>query len=112
MKTEIVRDDKSELEQELEEIQSQIDALKAGLEEKPDYGLGQGDPTITRWEFDQAMLERLEERAESLKRALGRLDEGTYGVCERCGNAIHPDRLEILPDTKICIQCAQSGEQA
>lgn len=111
MKTEIVQDDKSELKQELDEIQAQIEALESGLEEKPDYGLGQGDPAITRWEFDQAMLERLRERAESLKRALGRLDEGTYGVCKHCGNPIHPDRLEVLPDTHVCIQCAQSGKR-
>lgn len=109
MKTETVRDDKAELQKELEELEAQIAALEAGLQEKPDYGLGQGDPAITRWEFDQAMLERLKERAESLRRALGRLNEGTYGVCERCGRPIHPDRLEVLPDTKICIKCAQSG---
>ena len=98
------------LRRELEELRRQITALEAGLEEKPEYGMGKGDPAITRWELDQAMLNDLRKRAESLERQLSRISQGTYGVCERCGEPIDKDRLAVLPDTNLCISCARSGK--
>ena len=100
-----------ELQRELGELRSQIAALETALEEKPDYGMGKGDPSITRWELDQAMLGECKRRAEALERQLSRISEGTYGVCERCGNPIDPGRLAVLPDTNLCIECARSGER-
>jgi RNA polymerase-binding transcription factor DksA len=98
------------LQRELGELRSQIAALEAGLAEKPDYGMGEGDPSITRWELDQALLSELRRRAEGLERQLSRISEGTYGICERCGKPIDPGRLAVLPDTPLCIDCARSGE--
>ena len=99
------------LQQELDELRAQITALEKALEEKPDYGLGRGDPGVTRWELDQALLRRLKQRATEIERALSRVGQGTYGICVRCGRPIHPDRLAVLPDTQICIKCAQAGER-
>jgi DnaK suppressor protein len=98
------------LRRELKEVRDQVIALERTLEEKPDYGLGQGAPAVTRWELDHALLGRLRERAASLEQALSDVSAGTYGVCERCGGTIHPDRLAVLPDTKICVNCARAGE--
>jgi RNA polymerase-binding transcription factor DksA len=98
---------KNLIEQELEQVRQQIAALKRATASKPDYGLGQGDPAITRWEMDRALLQRLQEREATLTRAIDGNDEG-YGVCVKCGNPIHPDRLAVLPDTEICINCARS----
>jgi len=98
------------LKRELEELRRQIAALEEGLEDKPEYGMGKGDPAITRWELDQAMLSDLRERADSLERQLSRISQGTYGICERCGEPIDPDRLAVLPDTNLCISCARSGD--
>ena len=39
--------------------------------------------------------------------ALRRLDQQTYGRCEECGSPIRPERLEVLPYTRVCIDCAQ-----
>jgi RNA polymerase-binding transcription factor DksA len=103
------RDEARELQRELDELREQIAALEAGIQEKPDYGMGKGDPSITRWELDQAMLADLRKRAASLEKQLSRISQGTYGICERCGKAIDPDRLAVLPDTSICIECARSG---
>lgn len=43
-------------------------------------------------------------------RALTKMDLGTYGVCERCGNAIGIERLEALPWAILCIDCKRKGE--
>ena len=95
------------MRQELRALEEQIKDLKASLAVKPEYGMGKGDPAITRWELDQALLERLQNHAEELRSALARISEGTYGTCERCGKRINPDRLAILPDTNLCAECAR-----
>ena len=42
--------------------------------------------------------------------ALIKLDEGSYGVCELCGDPIHPDRLEVLPFATLCVGCQRKKE--
>lgn len=39
--------------------------------------------------------------------ALARLDDGTYGTCERCGAVIADGRLEVRPETRTCVACAE-----
>ena len=41
-----------------------------------------------------------------VERALEKLDEGTYGLCDRCGVAIPVERLEARPWTSLCVGCA------
>jgi RNA polymerase-binding transcription factor DksA len=103
------------MDQELENIQEElartrehIARLEKALQEKPDYGLGEGDPAIVNWELNQALLQQNRERAANLEQAISRLKEGTYGVCRECGSPIHPDRVAILPDARLCIRCARN----
>jgi RNA polymerase-binding transcription factor DksA len=95
------------LRRELKEIRAQIATLETNVEDKPEYGLGSGASGVTRWELDRAMLQRLRTRAASLERVLSPAGEATYGTCDRCGTSIHPDRLAVLPDTRLCVRCAQ-----
>ena len=46
----------------------------------------------------------------SVKRALGRIEDGTYGECVRCGGVIAPARLEARPEAALCIGCARNDE--
>ncbi len=43
--------------------------------------------------------------------ALGRMDEGSYGACENCGNAIEIERLEALPYATLCMDCKRGEER-
>ena len=43
--------------------------------------------------------------------ALGRIEEGDYGECRRCGNPIGEDRLEALPWATLCIDCKRKQER-
>lgn len=45
-------------------------------------------------------------RLAAVESALRRLDDGTYGVCEVCGEPIADGRLDALPATTRCVQCA------
>lgn len=57
-------------------------------------------------------LEASEKRVlAAIDAALGRIDEGTFGKCERCGEPIEPDRLEALPWATLCIEDKRREEQ-
>lgn len=43
--------------------------------------------------------------------ALRRMDEGAYGRCPNCGNAIHPLRLDAVPYARFCINCQELAEK-
>jgi DnaK suppressor protein len=53
-----------------------------------------------------ALLERAREQLTAVEAALGRLEAGRYGICERCGQPIGADRLAARPAAPTCIRCA------
>src|SRR3954452_18314431 len=59
-------------------------------------------------ELNATLFENEEYIRLEVREALGRLDRGTFGLCERCGQAILEERLEVLPYTRYCTSC--SGE--
>lgn len=101
--------ERARLEQELAHAQEELALIKQKLEEKGDFGLGQGASTVYEWEMNLALRESAEAKIKSIKAALDRLDRGNYGICEICGQAIDPARLEILPHTRLCVPCAQAN---
>ena len=48
---------------------------------------------------------------EAIEEALQRLETGTYGLCEVCGQPIQPKRLEIMPEASLCRDCASQREK-
>lgn len=60
------------------------------------------------WERQQlaALAEETRLALASIDAAEQRLDEGRYGICVTCGRPISPERLEALPATPTCIECA------
>jgi len=88
-------------------MQSKLDHLDQLLKERGEYGYGRGDPAIYQWEFNLALRERYHQRLEQIRSALQRIEEGTYGLCEECGREIEQARLEALPLTPVCINCAR-----
>jgi DnaK suppressor protein len=52
-----------------------------------------------------ALRDRNAAQLAEIEAAIGRLDDGTYGMCVRCGRAIAPDRLDALPWAAHCIEC-------
>lgn len=52
-----------------------------------------------------AVVRALRSNLHDVERALGKLDAGTYGMCERCGLPIAPERLDAIPWALLCIDC-------
>ena len=65
--------------------------------------------------FDREVDYTLEENSEAvlkaIEAALGRIEAGTYGTCQRCGREIAPERLEALPYAELCIDCKREVER-
>ncbi|SEB28573.1 RNA polymerase-binding transcription factor DksA [Nocardioides exalbidus] len=56
-----------------------------------------------------ALVRQVRGHLVELDAAAARVEEGTYGVCERCGSAIGDAQLEALPAARLCIRCASSA---
>jgi RNA polymerase-binding protein DksA len=54
-----------------------------------------------------ATLEQGQRTLAEVEAALGRMDRGTYGVCEGCGEPIPEVRLEALPWARFCVKCTE-----
>jgi len=100
-------DVRARLVAERAEVIEELEALRARLETKGDYELGEGDPMIYQWELNLALRDRAEQHLIEIDQALEQLNSGGYGRCERCGGPIDPERLAVLPHTTVCGKCAQ-----
>ena len=65
-------------------------------------------------ESDRNFTLRIRDRERKLigkiKEALERIDQGTYGLCEDCGEEISTERLKARPVTTLCIDCKKTQE--
>lgn len=62
-------------------------------------------------EFNISMIENETEELKEIGRALDKLAEGKFGVCESCGIDISIERLRAMPYTRICIHCRSKFEE-
>lgn len=56
-------------------------------------------------EKDLALDRNVEHLIDAIDRALGKIESGTYGICDRCGTGIGKERLKALPYATFCIEC-------
>ena len=66
-------------------------------------------------EYLQSFTFRLRGREKAfldkINKALAKIDDGTFGVCEECGEEISIKRLEARPETTLCIRCKEDQER-
>jgi RNA polymerase-binding transcription factor len=90
-------------EQSFAQSQSDLSGEVAFDEENADAGTF----TFER-ERDLSIENNVRDLLRKIERALARMDEGTYGVCSRCGKPIEKARLKALPYVDLCIKDAQA----
>lgn len=76
-----------------------------------DNHLAETASVTTDREIDYSLEESEARVLAAIDAALERIDEGTYGLCERCGRAIETERLEALPWATLCIDDKRREEQ-
>ncbi len=96
------------LEREREQLRHELAELGFGDAEGLTYDANFADSsqvTAERGEVE-ALAGSLREALNDVEAALVKLDNGTFGVCEGCGEQIPPGRLEAMPGAKLCMNCA------
>jgi DnaK suppressor protein len=86
------------------------------LAERPELGsavsfgkrIGDGTSEAVSRLTDIGVGESLERGLDRTERALTKLDEGTYGICDLCGEPISRGRLKAMPDGVLCLDCSAS----
>lgn len=92
---------------EHEQEREQARLAETAAERSPDPTSAEGGSMVFEYEKDLSVDANTEDLLRKAEYALGRLDKGEYGICESCGTAIPVARLEVLPYTTLCVECAQ-----
>jgi DnaK suppressor protein len=96
------------------ELLGQVERKKLYSKEVGEDGIpDSGD--VAAYSYSKEVLMGLGENERTklrlVEEALAKIDEGTYGVCERCEEAIPVKRLELLPFTRYCVRCQSELEK-
>lgn len=101
-------DYRGRLEAERADLRAQLAELGFGEAGSLNYDSNFADTSQVTAERGEAevLAVQLRESLEDVEAAIERLTNGTYGICERCGEPITPPRLEAKPAARRCIACA------
>jgi len=97
-----IRAELSDLGREITRLEEEVAPIA------PDRAIGR----LTRMEainaqkMSQANLRRARQRKSALERALRQLDDDEFGICARCERPIPIKRLMLVPESRICVRCA------
>lgn len=109
---------RQQLQDEVAGLAADIDEAQAAIAERLGDAVGDagddqadaGAKTFQR-EHELALTQNARELLELSERALARIDAGTFGVCESCGQAIGKARLQAFPRATLCVTCKQREER-
>jgi DnaK suppressor protein len=106
---------KERLDELVEEQQRYSDSITLAQRERlsdtaGDDQVDSGSKTVEH-EHEVAVADSLSERIRQVSHALERLDEGTYGFCEKCGKPIPAARLAAFPSATLDVGCKQLEER-
>jgi RNA polymerase-binding protein DksA len=104
------------LEEERERLVAVIDEIQAEQEEirltetssdrSPDPNTAEGGSLTIELEMELSLAKNAEDLLGKVDEALTRIEDGDYGDCSECGTPIPVARLDVLPYTKFCVECA------
>ena len=111
------KEELSHFEDELKEEKMKIESNLRAYEKELDFGDDTESKDSFEEEADEAeemanylgVKETLDRRLKAIEAAIAKIDEGKYGVCEKCGGEIAPKVLEAEPESALCGKC--KGEQ-
>ena len=97
------------LQAQLAELEDRLSRIERDLSEPPD---ADSSERAVQMEDDEALEGQaavVSNEIAAVRRALERIEEGSYGECVRCGNDIAAGRLEARPEAALCIDCANAS---
>jgi len=111
---------RSRLEGERKRLNGELEQLKGGVrsaeERREGSPFGKREEEATEsFELEKRLVleKQIIDQLAEVEYALGRFEQGTYGLCDSCGQPIDPARLEALPQANLCLNCkAQQTKNA
>jgi DnaK suppressor protein len=109
---------RNQLAAEAAELQAEIDRAESDIADRLADAVGDagddpadvGAKTFER-EHELALTHNTRELLTQTERALARIEAGTYGTCESCGEPIGKARLQAFPRATLCVKCKQREER-
>jgi DnaK suppressor protein len=104
---------RDEIRSELDRMSTEMQWIGQDQEDEGSLGNHMGDDgsNVAEAERISTISDNLEDVLVQVNGALQRLDQGTYGTCQRCGRQIAPERLEAFPYVMYCIDCQAAIER-
>ena len=103
----VLSDLRASLEQERSDLRARLNEMGLGDGELAfDQNFADSSQVTAERGEVEALAGNLRESLNDVEAALVKLDNGTFGVCEGCGQPISPDRLEAKPAARLCMECA------
>jgi RNA polymerase-binding transcription factor DksA len=116
----VLHDARERLVARRDEIRAELDRMATEMqwlgEDQGDEGglgnhIGDDGSNVSEAERISTISDDLEDVLVQVNAALQRIDQGTYGKCQRCGKQIAPERLEAFPYVMYCIDCQAAIER-
>ncbi len=106
-----LEDEASGLRQDISTAESEVAArLGDAVGDAGDDSADAGAKTFQR-EHELALTENARELLAQTERVLAKIKDGTYGVCESCGQPVGKARLQAFPRATLCVACKQREER-
>ncbi|MDH4039502.1 MAG: TraR/DksA C4-type zinc finger protein [Gammaproteobacteria bacterium] len=98
---------RAELERRLEALQARLASIKSDVTREHSGDSAEQAQERENDEVVDAIGNETAQSIRSIQAALGRIEAGTYGICDNCGAAIAAGRLQAVPEATRCVNCAE-----
>ena len=85
--------------------------VNSELQEAPELTGDEVDLNVYEREKTLGLVAAYERRLQEINAAMKAAARGKYGICERCGKTIDPERLKIFPEARLCVNCKNELEK-
>lgn len=104
-----LEEEKSRLEEQIEDYERDLEEARlteSSSDRSPDPGNAEASSMKLEYAKELSIEQNSIDLLNKVNRALERVEAGTYGTCESCGNSIPVERLDVLPYTTLCVEDA------
>ncbi|HWB89389.1 MAG TPA: TraR/DksA C4-type zinc finger protein [Acidimicrobiia bacterium] len=104
-----LEDEKERLEELIADYERELEVARlteSSSDRSPDPGNAEASSMKLEYAKELSIEQNTADLLSKVNRALERVAAGTYGICESCGNSIPVERLDVLPYSTLCVECA------
>jgi RNA polymerase-binding protein DksA len=104
-----LEEEKARLEEQIEDYQRDLEEARlteSSSDRSPDPGNAEASSMKLEYAKELSIEQNTLDLLNKVNRALERIEDGTYGLCEVCGNSIPVERLDVLPYSTLCVEDA------